>query len=114
MGFLIDNLHKDCSPLQFLRELSKNSVEAILRNPDKSGEIRWDLDSVQFALSDERASKLCIIDDGVGMTGEEMVKYINHLSSSFHKAVQKRELRSRGQDLGYPNQSRRTDLPELG
>ena len=27
MGFLIDKLFDDCAPLQFLRELTKNSIE---------------------------------------------------------------------------------------
>lgn len=84
MGFLIDRLFEDCSPLQFLRELTKNSIEAILRTPEQKGEVRWDLDTVGFSLSVGRVSKLCIIDSGVGMNGVEMVKYINHLSSSFH------------------------------
>ena len=28
-GFLLDRLGKDCSPLQFLRELTQNALEAI-------------------------------------------------------------------------------------
>ena len=28
-GFLVDRLGQDCSPLQFLRELTQNSIEAI-------------------------------------------------------------------------------------
>lgn len=44
MGFLVDRLNKDCSPLQFLRELTKNSVESVERVDDGVGEIRWDVD----------------------------------------------------------------------
>ncbi|MGF6208607.1 hypothetical protein [Pseudomonas frederiksbergensis] len=79
MAFLIDRLHQDCSPLQFLRELTCNSIESILRGTG-SGVIRWNVEEKREALTGEQ--KLCIIDTGVGMTGDEMVKYINHLSSS--------------------------------
>ena len=29
IGFLLDRLGQDCHPLQFLRELTQNSIEAI-------------------------------------------------------------------------------------
>ena len=79
-GFMVDRLGMDCAPLQFLRELTQNAIEAIKRTPSKSGEIIWDADWVTFDLDGK--FKLCITDTGDGMTGDEMVKYINHLSSS--------------------------------
>lgn len=79
MAFLIDRLHQDCSSLQFLRELTCNAIESILRGGGL-GVIKWNVEEKREALTGEQ--KLCIIDTGVGMTGEEMVKYINHLSSS--------------------------------
>jgi hypothetical protein len=79
-GFLVDRLGEDCHPLQHLRELTTNSIEAILRTPERTGEIVWDADWVTYDL--ESRYKLCITDIGVGMTGEEMEKYINQLSSS--------------------------------
>jgi hypothetical protein len=86
MGFLVDRLHQDCSPLQFLRELTKNSIEAIQCLADPTGEIRWDVDWNRFDLAgSDSAQKLCIIDTGIGMTGQEMVEYINKLSSSIHQ-----------------------------
>ena len=36
-GFLLDRLGEDCHPLQFLRELTQNAVEAIARTPDQMG-----------------------------------------------------------------------------
>ena len=78
-GFLLDRLGQDCHPLQFLRELSHNSVQAIERTGN-AGEIVWDVDWNQFELAG--VMKLCIIDTGDGMTGEEMVEHINKLSSS--------------------------------
>lgn len=80
VGFMLDRLGRDCAPLQFLRELTQNSIEAILRNPSGQGQIVWDVDWNLYDL--EGVYKLSIIDDGDGMTGAEMVKYINHLSSS--------------------------------
>lgn len=81
-GFLLDRLGADCHPLQFLRELTHNSIEAILRTPDKRGEIIWDVDWTPFEMGEHQAYKLCITDNGCGMTGDEMVLYINQLSSS--------------------------------
>lgn len=81
-GFLLDRLGQDCAPLQFLRELNQNAIEAVLRTPAKKGEVVWDVDWTSFELGDYPNPKLCIIDNGDGMTGEEMVQYINQLSSS--------------------------------
>lgn len=80
MSFMLERLGKDCGPLQFLRELTKNSIEAIDRLPDKKGRITWDVHWPTFDLTN--IYKTCIADTGVGMTGEEMVRYINHLSAT--------------------------------
>jgi hypothetical protein len=79
-SFMLDRLGEDCSPLQFLRELTQNSIEAIQRLPNKSGEVVWDVDWNTYALTG--IFKLCAIDTGVGMTGDEMMQYINKLTSS--------------------------------
>ncbi len=81
-GFLLDRLGQDCHPLQFLRELTQNSIEAVQRAGGK-GTIIWDADWATFDL--EGTYKLCITDDGAGMTGDEMIGYINRLSSSVSK-----------------------------
>lgn len=39
-GLMVDRLGQDCAPLQFLRELTQNSIEAIQRRGDGTGE-RW-------------------------------------------------------------------------
>lgn len=80
VGFLLDRLGQDCSPLQFLRELTQNGLEAIQRC-DEPGQITWDVDWIQYDL-DDSFMKLCIVDTGDGMTGEEMQQFINQLSSS--------------------------------
>ena len=74
LGFLLDRLGEDCDDLQYIRELTQNALEAGARS------IVWDVDWTLFEMNGR--FKLCCIDDGVGMTGEEMVKHINRLSSS--------------------------------
>ena len=85
MGFLLQKLHEDCAPLQFVRELTQNAIESIQRLDNPVGEIHWDLDQKRFDLTKEKQRKIAIIDNGIGMTGHEMLKYINKLSSSVHK-----------------------------
>lgn len=80
VGFLLDRLGQDCAPLQFLRELTQNGIEAITRTGNP-GQIVWDVDWISFDLAGG-PTKLCITDTGDGMTGEEMLEFINQLSSS--------------------------------
>jgi hypothetical protein len=82
IGFLIDRMGKDAHPLQFLRELTQNSIEAILSTPDRHGEVVWDVDWTSYDLTLGERAKLACIDTGIGMTGPEMVRYINQLSIS--------------------------------
>ena len=80
IGFMLERMAKDCSDLQFLRELTQNSIESILRLSEKRGEIVWDVDWTTYDLTG--TYKLSITDNGDGMTGDDMIRYINHLSSS--------------------------------
>ena len=82
--FLVYVLHKDCHRLQFLRELTQNGIEAVIATGEP-GRITWDVDWLHFDLAVEPVYKLSVTDTGVGMTGEEQIRYINHLSSSIHK-----------------------------
>src|SRR5437879_9097227 len=79
IGFLLDRLGQDCHPLQYIRELTKNSIEAIQRT-GSDGVIIWDYEPIVFEL--ESVRRLCVVDNGEGMTGEDMVRFINQLSSS--------------------------------
>lgn len=84
--FMLHRLSRDCAPRQEYRELTENAIEAAVRSlaaGEKAGKILWEVDW-QF-LEAFKAWKLCIIDDGDGMTGEDQVRYINHLSSSSAK-----------------------------
>jgi hypothetical protein len=80
VSFLLDRLGQDCSPLQYLRELTQNAIEAVLRT-DVPGQIIWDVDWISFDLAGG-PMKVCIVDSGDGMTGDEMIRFINQLSSS--------------------------------
>ena len=83
-AFLIEKLASDCSPYQYVRELTKNAIEAIQerQKTDKSepGVVLWDADWAFLELSGKY--KLQISDNGTGMTGVQMESYINSLSSS--------------------------------
>src|SRR3990172_7135693 len=79
IGFLLDRLGQDCHHLQYLRELTQNSIEAVIRS-GVPGEIVWGVDWMTYDL--DGIQKLCVIDTGDGMTCEEMVRFINQLSSS--------------------------------
>jgi hypothetical protein len=82
MTFLVDRLGSDCAPGQFVRELTENGIAAV-EKAGRPGEIIWDVDWNYHALT-KGMYKLCVIDTGIGMTGPEMVEYINKLSSSIH------------------------------
>lgn len=80
---LVELLGQAVSPNQLFRELSVNSFESMdsKRHPTFKGErkIVWTWDE-HFLSSG--IYKACIIDTGVGMTPDELEKYINNLSSS--------------------------------
>jgi len=78
--FLIEKLGQECGDVQFLRELTQNAIEAIQRTGRNDGEIRWDYDECVYR--ENGTLKLCITDNGDGMTGSQMDRYLNNLSSS--------------------------------
>lgn len=69
----------------FLRELISNAVDATskLKVLAKSGEIKDDLGNTQIEVSiDKDAKTLTVKDKGIGMTEEEIEKYINQIAFS--------------------------------
>ena len=79
-SFSLDRQGKQCGPLQYVRELTQNSIEAILSKDDQKGEIYWTFDRTE---KDETGiHKLCIIDTGSGMSGEEIRSLMNRMYSS--------------------------------
>src|SRR5438105_15467965 len=77
MTFMLERLAQDCAPLQFVRELTENAIQGVQTLGGKAGEIRWDVDWKRYDLEPKEGYKLAIIDTGIGMTGLEMVNYIN-------------------------------------
>jgi hypothetical protein len=83
-GFMLDRLGQDCSPLQFLREITENAVQAVHAMGENGGHVIWDVDWNRLELA-PGVFKVACIDTGIGMTGPEMLRYINMLSSSMHQ-----------------------------
>ena len=79
---LIQRMARDCPPDQFVREFIKNSIEAVQRVPGTDKQIRIDVDWGYFEATG--VHKICFMDNGDGMTGNEMLKHLNNLSSSGH------------------------------
>lgn len=76
---LIQRLGRDCSPTQFVREFTMNCIEAVQRTKESGRvlvDVNWDL------YAKTQIHKICFIDCGDGMTGEEMQEHLNNLSSS--------------------------------
>ena len=78
-SFSIDQLGKQCGKLQYVRELTQNSIEAILGDKG-TGEIFWTFDREE--KSHGGVHKLSIIDTGPGMTGEDLRSLMNKMYSS--------------------------------
>ena len=69
----------------FLRELVANAVDATqkLKALASSGEFKGELGDLKVTVElDEKAKVLRIIDNGIGMTAEEVDKYINQIAFS--------------------------------
>ncbi|MDP3665961.1 MAG: ATP-binding protein, partial [Sediminibacterium sp.] len=69
----------------FLRELVSNAVDASqkLKTLSSIGEAKGDLGEIRIdVVLDAKEKTLSIIDRGVGMTGEEVDKYINQVAFS--------------------------------
>lgn len=79
IAFLVDKLGEDCHPLQFVRELTHNAIQAIDRTPGRTGTIIWD------ATSAFGGTKLSITDNGDGMNGEQLRDLINQLAASCYE-----------------------------
>lgn len=82
IAFLLDRLAADTPPNQQIRELTQNALEAIARR-HKAGDlsdglVKWDVDWEHLRRTDEY--KLCVVDNGDGMTPEQMASYLNSLA----------------------------------
>ena len=69
----------------FLREMVSNAVDATqkLRTLATTGDFKGETNDLKVSVSlDEKAGTLTISDNGIGMTAEEIDKYINHIGFS--------------------------------
>ncbi|ALF51703.1 molecular chaperone Hsp90 [Nostoc piscinale CENA21] len=69
----------------FLRELVSNAVDAIqkLKMVSRAGEYNGDVDEPEIQIAIDKDKKtLSITDNGIGMTAEEVKKYINQVAFS--------------------------------
>src|SRR3990172_2029689 len=69
----------------FLRELISNAVDATskLKVMSAAGEVKGDLGDLKIeVILDEKAKTLTVRDKGIGMTEEEIHKYINQIAFS--------------------------------
>lgn len=69
----------------FLRELISNSVDAIskLKMASLSGEVSGELDEPEIKISLDKTNKtISVSDNGIGMTADEVKKYINQVAFS--------------------------------
>lgn len=81
MTWLLERMHADCSPGQYIREFTQNCIQAF-KNLKSSGSriIEWGFEIVK--VNGQRIRKLTIADNGCGMSGEELIRYIKMLASS--------------------------------
>jgi molecular chaperone HtpG len=89
----------------FLRELISNAVDALqkLKMVANSGEYSGDLGDPTILITiDKQAKTLSVSDNGIGMTGEEIKKYINQVAfSSAEEFVQKYKASTDQQIIGH-------------
>jgi molecular chaperone HtpG len=89
----------------FLRELISNAVDAIqkLRMVSRSGEFSGDPGEPEIVIAiDKPNKKLSVSDNGIGMTTEEVKKYINQVAfSSAEEFVEKYKASTDQQIIGH-------------
>lgn len=89
----------------FLRELVSNAVDAIekLKMVSHAGETSGELDAPEIQIiMDKEKKTLSISDNGIGMTADEVKKYINQVAfSSAEEFIQKYKSVSEGQIIGH-------------
>jgi hypothetical protein len=83
--YLVEKIASECAPLQYVRELTVNAIQAIQARiaqgeSNLAGSILWDID--WHVLDTTSHYKLQISDNGTGMTGPQMDQFIRKLSSS--------------------------------
>lgn len=87
----------------FLRELVSNAVDATqkLRKLASMGEFQGELGDVRIEVSfDQKKKKITVSDKGIGMTAEEVKKYINQIAfSGATEFIEKFKDKADGKDI---------------
>ena len=91
IGFMLERLGADCDDLQYLRELTKNALEA------DATLIVWDVDWLLYEASG--VFKLCCIDNGRGMIAPRDGAAHQQPLVLRRRAGDGRQLRRRREDL---------------
>ena len=79
-SFAIDRLAADCAPLQWLRELTHNGLQALGKTG--SGVVVWAQDEWTSYSDTYETPKLAVYDTGVGMTAGELLELVGQSFSS--------------------------------
>jgi len=89
----------------FIRELVSNAVDATqkLKTYSSLGEVKGDIDNIDINISIDKEKKtLTISDKGVGMTAEEVDKYINQVAfSSAEEFLEKYKGKNEANIIGH-------------
>ena len=88
LSMLLECMGGDCPPLQFVREITLNEIQAIQQRSNDTSEpidgiVVWQEDP--RLLDEHGLSKLSCLGNGNGMTEEDIRKYLNGLGSSKRK-----------------------------
>jgi len=89
LTFMVSRLASDIPVTQQFRELPVNAFQAIGRvkesNQDYKGVVQWDVIEDLSSIGLPKFRKLMLVDNGDGMSPENMVDYINKMFSSSNK-----------------------------
>lgn len=80
-NLLMDLMAGATGPLHFLREFTKNGCEAIEKRGD-AGTVLWDVDWQTLTSTAGSVRRLSVVDDGIGMTADELLELIGNLFRS--------------------------------
>jgi hypothetical protein len=76
LQFGMEKLNRELDRHQFIRELTQNGIEAV-EATGEGGEVVWANYPMPTA-GGEFVDKLACVDNGIGMTGDELVDYMNN------------------------------------
>ena len=117
-AFTLDLMARECPPLQFLREYTKNGIEAIEAyrqhvDPAYQGKVIWTVAPTRRPRAEPKAPKLCCIDTGIGMTSARAAGLRQRPHRVGQDPFAARQLRCRREGFGRRLQPRRRPVLHL-